>query len=396
MIVENKRPPFPAIVIGGPPHSGKSVLIHALTAALRRHGMHQHYVLRANPDGEGDWANEAQQLLVKKLRQKGAFTQRFIDRAAHDLENRPLPFLVDVGGKPREWQEIVFKHCTHGVLLIADNQSEIRPWWQALYRRHNIQTIADLTSTLVGFERVRSSAIPLMADIANLERGRTSFDSHVVDVLVQRICAILGHSDQEITEQHIQNAPLKSAVDLITLGQSIGVAGNRWDPRHLQLLASRLRPSKAVAYYGRGPVWLYGFLAAHHHSAEFWQFDARLGWIQPPSLTMTSTADQAAWQEEIDSRSDYTIVKYLTASEYLSIRSPDEYPIQSLATNRGVILSGKLPFWLLTALVKQYQQHHPWIACYQPQVGAVIVSTTSNRRHIGDVIAESELNIASV
>ncbi len=47
---------FPAILVGGPPHSGKSVLTYSLTQALRRRGV-DHYVLRAAPDGEGDWAN---------------------------------------------------------------------------------------------------------------------------------------------------------------------------------------------------------------------------------------------------------------------------------------------------------------------------------------------------
>ena len=49
---------FNAILIGGPPHSGKSVLTYSLTQTLRQQGI-DHYVLRACPDGEGDWSNEA-------------------------------------------------------------------------------------------------------------------------------------------------------------------------------------------------------------------------------------------------------------------------------------------------------------------------------------------------
>ena len=41
---------FPAVMIGGPPHSGKSVLAYSLTQALRARGV-AHYVLRAYPDG---------------------------------------------------------------------------------------------------------------------------------------------------------------------------------------------------------------------------------------------------------------------------------------------------------------------------------------------------------
>ena len=55
---------FPAVMIGGPPHSGKSVLAYSLSQALRARQV-AHYVLRAFPDGEGDWANEADQAMVR-------------------------------------------------------------------------------------------------------------------------------------------------------------------------------------------------------------------------------------------------------------------------------------------------------------------------------------------
>src|ERR1700730_1119067 len=53
---------LPAVLIGGPPNAGKSVLTYNLTRELRRRrrdGYHDrgipHYVFRANPDIEGDW-----------------------------------------------------------------------------------------------------------------------------------------------------------------------------------------------------------------------------------------------------------------------------------------------------------------------------------------------------
>ena len=51
---------LPAVLIGGPPHSGKSVLIYSLSQALRARGV-AHYALRACPDGEGDFSNETDQ-----------------------------------------------------------------------------------------------------------------------------------------------------------------------------------------------------------------------------------------------------------------------------------------------------------------------------------------------
>ena len=109
---------FPAVLIGGPPHSGKSVLVYSLTRALRDRAV-AHYVLRACPDGEGDWSNEAEQQHVRFLRYKGEFTPEFVEQMAAFLQRRHLPLLVDVGGKPTTDQEALFSYCTHAVLLIS-------------------------------------------------------------------------------------------------------------------------------------------------------------------------------------------------------------------------------------------------------------------------------------
>ncbi|MCA9981656.1 MAG: hypothetical protein KDD89_12505, partial [Anaerolineales bacterium] len=81
---------FPAILFGGPPHSGKSVLIYSVSQALRTRGV-PHYVLRACPDGEGDWANESDQTLVQTIRNKGDFTPQFIAEMANYLQKRQMP-----------------------------------------------------------------------------------------------------------------------------------------------------------------------------------------------------------------------------------------------------------------------------------------------------------------
>jgi len=99
--------PFPAVMVGGPPRSGKSVLVHSLTRQLRDQKV-DHYVIRACPDGEGDYSNEADQDLVRLIRQKGAFTSTFVQHVSAALANRILPLLVDVGGKPTPDQEVIF------------------------------------------------------------------------------------------------------------------------------------------------------------------------------------------------------------------------------------------------------------------------------------------------
>jgi len=77
---------FPAVAICGPPHSDKSVLAYTLSRALRTRQI-AHYVLRAFPDGEGDWANEADQALVRCAHHKARVPCRGLKGAYRSSEN---------------------------------------------------------------------------------------------------------------------------------------------------------------------------------------------------------------------------------------------------------------------------------------------------------------------
>src|SRR6266849_6431229 len=98
--------PLPAILIGGPPHAGKSVLTYSLTQALRKRNI-DHYVIRACPDGEGDWSQEIDQDAVRVIRVKGTWMPSFVERVCRDLERRHFPLLVDMGGRPEAWQTCI-------------------------------------------------------------------------------------------------------------------------------------------------------------------------------------------------------------------------------------------------------------------------------------------------
>ncbi len=60
--------PLPAILIGGPPNAGKSVLLYNLTQALYERGV-RHHILRACPDGEGNYFQEGHPVTVSSLRE---------------------------------------------------------------------------------------------------------------------------------------------------------------------------------------------------------------------------------------------------------------------------------------------------------------------------------------
>src|SRR5512137_1072316 len=181
---------LPAILIGGPPHSGKSVLAYSLSRALRLRGV-DHYVLRAFPDGEGDWANQADQNLVRAIRIKGAGTPGWIERICQDIDRRHLPLIVDPGGRPTDWQEAVLDQCTHAVLLWRDAESH--QMWHTLLTEHGLSLLAELRSDLHGDNVIGDADLVLRGTLAGLERGHMA-SGPVLEALVERVAALFNYT----------------------------------------------------------------------------------------------------------------------------------------------------------------------------------------------------------
>src|SRR5258708_228961 len=128
---------LPAILIGGPPNAGKSVLFYSLTLALYERGI-KHHIVRACPDGEGNWFQEIHRVLdpetirLIRVNSKADWTPAFVEGICRDLEHRHAPLLVDMGGQPRTWQNCILRNCTHSVLLFHDPDSEPTRFCQQL------------------------------------------------------------------------------------------------------------------------------------------------------------------------------------------------------------------------------------------------------------------------
>jgi CRISPR-associated protein Csx3 len=377
---------FPAVLVGGPPHSGKSVLTYSLSQALRRRGV-AHYVLRAAPDGEGDWANEAAQKLVRTLRVKGDFTPAFVDHVCDSLARRHLPLLVDAGGRPTPEQERMFDYCTHVVLLARDEPGFAD--WRAIAGRQHLPIVAELTSRLSGESRL--DVVPVLRGIlTGLERGETA-SGPVFEALVARLAEVLYYDPAELRRIHDSLCPAETVIDLDRLAHTFKVPFEDekavWEPRHLPGILDYLPAGAPLGLYGRGPNWLYAALAFCPPPEPFYQFDPRLGWVTPPSLRLDRPAPDALLQAHVERRSDHTQIAFHIPGVYLDYDQAPDLRIPPPTPGLGVVLSGKLPLWLYTGLALTYRAA-PWIAVYQPPLGcAVIVYSTDPARAVGDCIA---------
>ncbi|OLP17021.1 hypothetical protein BST81_18780 [Leptolyngbya sp. 'hensonii'] len=123
----------PAVLVVGPPDSGKSVLSNALRRSLLAHYPHSSIFLhRANWDGEGNWSHEGQdhaliQRLVRnherRIHERPSATElmaaffAYHEAAVMNLRRVVDLVIVDVGGKVQPEKAGVRDRCTHGVII---------------------------------------------------------------------------------------------------------------------------------------------------------------------------------------------------------------------------------------------------------------------------------------
>jgi CRISPR-associated protein Csx3 len=376
---------LPAILFGGPPHAGKSVLIYSLSQALRKRNI-DHYAIRANPDGEGDWSQEIAKDAFDVIRHKGDWTPEFVKSICRDLEGRQLPFLVDVGGRPEEWQRCIFNQCTHSVLLLHSHNEHTIQFWQQLVETSNLVPLAVLYSKFEGNSTITSTEPIIEGTLTGLER-QTLAQGSLFDTLVEHVATLFTtHFTEEMKQAHLGAAQAK-AVDLNAFIQIWDPQSKHWKPEMLIPLLSTLPHSAPLAVYGRGTNWLYGTLAAYCSDEAFYQFDSRLGWVVPPAIQIGMPAHPEV-SVQLRPHEDITVLSVHIANDHFDYAQAEQLLFPPLPPEQGLILNGKMPLWLTTALVRLYlRMDIPWIACHQPQLkGAVVVASHIANRSPGDLI----------
>lgn len=194
----NEKPLGKAIAFVGPPHSGKSVFLAELYRQLLANPQvgSKVFLQRACPDGEGMWSAEADQVLVKQLRQKGTFddaTMNFFISSIKGLrKNKPIT-IVDCGGRRSNQNAIILAECSDAVIL-SSKPEEIE-LWRAFCEENNVRVMAELHSKLLTAEQraeldaalkegripstdllseVDISSVPFKGTMRDLDRDRPS------------------------------------------------------------------------------------------------------------------------------------------------------------------------------------------------------------------------------
>jgi len=390
---------LPAVLVGGPPHTGKSVLFYRLTQALRAQGV-DHYALRACPDGEGNWFHEGNADLVSTLRIKrdGAWPPAFVQSITQALEQRSLPFLVDMGGRPTASDALLLRGCTHSVLLQREDKPAAIQIWQKLVETHNLLPLAQIVSRPMGESVITAHSPILEGVLTRLERSTAGTDAGaglLFDELLALLASLFTSYDLEAWKtRNLQRAPTELTLDVQQELRVFTTTSTTWEPGMLLPLLKRLPVQTPLSGYGPGPGWLYAALAAYTDPQPFYLFDPKLpfGWIAPArvSLNVEATPMEAMHVETIPTQ-EATILKISFPQERLDYLQPDPLTFPSVPTERGLIIDGRVPNWLLTALTRLYKAADvAWIALFYPPLGmAVVIYTRSKSRHLGDLVART-------
>jgi CRISPR-associated protein Csx3 len=188
---------------------------------------------------------------------------------------------------------------------------------------------------------------------------------------------------------HLSSASVELVIELGRLGRTLDALDSqqKWLPHHLPRVLDYLPQATPLGLYDRGPNWLYAALALYAQPEPLYQFDVRLGWVRPPELCIGQPAEDSPLQAVLSQRSDHTRIELVLREAYLDYSEVDGLCVPPVPADRGIVLSGKLPLWLWTAVALAYQSA-PWLAVYQPQLRdqAVVVKSQTASLSPGQLI----------
>ncbi|ASC70463.1 hypothetical protein XM38_014020 [Halomicronema hongdechloris C2206] len=144
-----------ALLVVGPPDSGKSVLSHALFRALLPE-YPDVFLQRAQWDGEGNWTLELPESATAadreafKLFYKGGLTAGFFPYQAQailQLRRRKPLVIVDVGGRVQPEKVPILEACSH-YLVLSSKLREVKQWHEFCGDRGNLSPLAVIHSRM--------------------------------------------------------------------------------------------------------------------------------------------------------------------------------------------------------------------------------------------------------
>lgn len=404
------------IVIGGPPHSGKSVFIEALTQNLDKDHT---FSFNAAPDGEGPWLqHHYSDPEVTKFRQKGKFTPEFIadrQKKVHDWEG-PL-MIIDIGGRTGDDNAQMIEGATHAIILSSDLSKVAE--WRDFFEANNLEVIAKLHSHYHGHRDIQRDMEPeknhLVSSVHHLERGEQAVDRETIKQVAGLITGIVegniaykdAHEGDKVNPFEVFIPEAFKDLPSETLERTITTRdGQRKQVLNKQILRSAIPRiyERALDFDGQ-PAWLNGPVSSWEAIALAIAFedagttDVRLrgpdGYVPVKKLKETDSLDARWWDEperrgEMDGKPVYVIHHTAhAANNPVSPADLETMTIPALPENAVVIISTQGPNWLKASIASGYKDKVASIAAFQPGEGSTI-AWSKDKKDLGTIVEASQ------
>lgn len=284
------------LAVGGPPNSGKSVLITSLYKALNQVDPSFSFLQRACPDGEGMWFQECPPDLQKQLILKGSFTEDFINSIVDWVRKLDTVFslvLLDLGGKPSDENKFLLEN-SDCLLIVTSDESKASEW-----RKLACEARCCIVGTIVtsldkgeSYLRVDDSGT-ISGTIYGLERekGREPYWDTVVALgdFFRDSCSrdLFGdrgrrYPQMESTGKTSAQKPvfylLEKDDHKLLYFEIPGPEGITSPPLFAESVQNlELASDKGLVISGKGPIWGYGMILHKAHATPWVAFaDPRL------------------------------------------------------------------------------------------------------------------------
>lgn len=404
------------IVIGGPPHSGKSVFIEALMQNLDKDNT---FSFSAAPDGEGPWLQRHyDDPEVTKWRQKGKFTSEFVEDRHKKIAEWDGPLMViDVGGRTSEENARMVEGATHAIILAGDLSKVAE--WREFFGRLGIEVIAKLRSDYHGIRDLQlemgSDDTHVTSSVHHLERGEYAGDRETIQQVAGLISDMVDRNSAYIDSHEADNRnPFEIFIPEVfgdlpneTVQKTIKTrSGEEKTFQNKQMLRSAIPMiyNKALAFDGR-PVWLNGPVNSWEAIALASAFDdascedIRLrgpdGYISTKKLDQSESLDEK-WWNPVEQRGDvcgYPIYYvHNTAHASNNPVSPSDLSnmtIPEVPENAIVVISTQGPNWLKASIALGYKDRVAAVAAYIPGEGSTI-AWSADKELLGEMVESLE------
>lgn len=385
------------VVFCGPPHSGKSVFIANLIDKLPTDA---YTIIRACPDGEGNWSNNKNQNETSIVRKKGKFTKSFIEDACKAIDNQTNKIvLVDVGGIMSKENEKVFEHCDSFVVLSSDEKKKEE--WLKFGQGLGLECLGILDSSLEGQEEIYSRQPYLQGRIVGLERGEVLKNSQVIKAIVSDIVRKSRYGEKSKKEK---TNFIGTMIDDTELGFDLGYGKEiltedgtsikqvKWSEKALSKIYININEKVNT----KQPIRINGIRAnfvlcvickalKKKGAQAVSTYDARTKqYIPIKSLPKKRGLKQTEGLSYniIENKKNIFMDIDITKEQY-SLEDYDQCMLPQIKENKNLYLSGRMPLWLLASISSSYDSNK--IFTFQPGKGFTCISSI-DEKELGTIV----------